>query len=235
MIERFFPHFTESTIPMLWVGTLQTVYITLLASLLAYAAGLPLGVLLVVTAKGGIHPVPWLNKFLGTLVNILRSVPFLILLIAVIPLTRILIGTSIGTTATIVPLFIAAFPFVARLVESSLLEVNQGLIEAAWSMGSSPMMIVLKTMIPEAKPSLINGAAIAVTTILAYSAMSGACGGGGLGDIAIRFGYHRYQTDIMFITVIELVLLVQLIQFIGERLAKRTDKRLRYGNGAGER
>ncbi|MDR1271410.1 MAG: ABC transporter permease [Clostridiales Family XIII bacterium] len=218
---------------MLWEGTLATIYITFLSSLLAYVAGLPLGVLLVVTSKVGVHPIVWLNKLLGFIVNILRSVPFLILLIAVLPLTRAIIGTTIGTKATVVPLFIASFPFVARLVEASLIEVNEGVIEAAWSMGSTPFQIIYKVLIPEALPSLINGAAIAVTTILSYSAMSGIVGGGGLGDIAIRYGYHRYETDIMFLTVIELVVIVQIIQAIGERWAKGSDKRLKLVAGRG--
>jgi D-methionine transport system permease protein len=216
---------------MLWEGTIATIYITLLSSVLAYAAGLPLGVLLVATAKGGVRPVPWLNKLLGFVVNILRSVPFLILLIAVLPLTRVIVGTTIGTNATVVPLFIASFPFIARLVEASLLEVSDGVVEAAWSMGSSPLQIIRKVLLPEALPSLINGAAIAVTTILSYSAMSGIVGGGGLGDIAIRYGYHRYETDIMFITVIELVVIVQVLQALGERWAKGSDKRLKLVAG----
>jgi D-methionine transport system permease protein len=222
-----FTHIDASTWPMLGIGTLQTFFITLSASLLAYSVGLPLGVLLVVTGKEGLKPIIWLNKILGVIVNILRSVPFIILMVFVIPLTRLLVGTSIGTVATIPPLFIAAFPFVARLVESSLLEVDNGIIEAAWSMGSSPFKIITKVMIPEAKPSLLLGATIAVTTILAYTAMAGAVGGGGLGDIAIRYGYNRYQTDIMFITVVELAIIVMALQALGERWAKKTDRRLR--------
>jgi D-methionine transport system permease protein len=215
------------TIAMLFDGLWQTLYITLLSTLLAYIAGLPLGVLLVVTSKNGIKPVIWLNKILGVVINLLRSVPFLILLILVIPITRAVVGTSIGTNATVVPLFIASFAFIARLVEASLLEVDGGIIEAAWSMGSSPFQIIRKVLLPEAKSSLINGAAIAVVTILGYSAMSGIVGGGGLGDLAIRYGYYRYQKGIMFVSVALIVIIVQILQLIGEKLTKKTDKRLR--------
>jgi D-methionine transport system permease protein len=211
---------------MLLEGTWATLYITLFSTLLAYAAGLPLGVLLVTTSKDGVHPIPWLNKLLGFFVNVLRSVPFLILLIAVMPLTRAVVGTTIGTKAMVVPLFLSAFPFIARLVEQSLLEVDGGVVEAAWSMGSGPFQIIRRVLLPEALPSLINGAAIAVTTILGYSAMAGIVGGGGLGDIAIRYGYYRYSTDIMLITVIELVIIVMVFQFVGERWSKGSDKRL---------
>ena len=227
-----FPHFTEATLPMLWEGLLGTLYMTLASTALAYVVGLPLGVLLVATAKGGIRPMPLLNKVLGVIINLLRSIPFLILLILVIPITRALVGTSIGTTATIVPLFIAAAPFVARLVEASLNEVDGGVVEAAWSMGSSPGHIIFKVLLPEAKPSLLLGAAIAVTTILGYSAMAGAVGGGGLGDIAIRFGYNRYQTDILIVTVAILVVVVQILQTLGERWAKLSDRRINFVKAA---
>ena len=188
--------------------------------------GLPLGILLVVTDKDGIFPMRIVNGILGVIINILRSVPFLILLVAVIPFTRAVVGTSIGSTATIVPLVIAAAPFIARLVESSIKEVDKGVIEAAQSMGASTVQIIWKVMLPEARPSLIVGSAIAVTTILSYSAMSGFVGGGGLGDIAIKYGYYRYQNDVMLINVLVFVVLVQIFQEVGMRLAKIGDKRV---------
>lgn len=215
----------SSTASMILMGLLETLYMTLLSTLLAYVLGLPLGVLLVTSEKDGILPLPKLNKVLNLVVNILRSIPFLILLIAVLPFTRFVIGTTIGSTATVVPLVIAAAPFIARLVESSIKEVDKGVIEASISMGCSPFQIIYKVMIPEAVPSLIVGAAIATTTILGYSAMAGIVGGGGLGDIAIRFGYYRYQNDIMVITVALLVVVVQVAQEIGMRIARRQDKR----------
>jgi len=181
--------------------------------------------LLVTSDSEGIVPMTLLNKTLNIVVNITRSIPFLILLIAVIPLTRLITGTTIGSTATIVPLVIAAAPFIARLVESSIKEVDYGIIEASLSMGASPIQVVTKVMIPEAKPSLIIGAAIATTTILGYSAMAGIVGGGGLGDIAIRFGYYRYETGMMVITVILLVLIVQLFQEVGMKIAQKQDRR----------
>jgi D-methionine transport system permease protein len=206
-------------------GTFETLYMTLASTLLAYIIGLPMGVLLVTSDSEGIVPMKWLNKTLNIVVNITRSIPFLILLIAVIPLTRLITGTTIGSTATIVPLVIAAAPFIARLVESSIKEVDYGIIEASLSMGASPIQVVTKVMIPEAKPSLIIGAAIATTTILGYSAMAGIVGGGGLGDIAIRFGYYRYETGMMVITVILLVLIVQLFQEVGMKIAQKQDRR----------
>jgi len=217
--------FTPIMLSMIGQGMLLTLYMTLVATLCAYAAGLPLGILLVTTAKDGIHPITWLNRILGFIINVLRSVPFLIMVILVIPVTRAVVGTYIGPTATIVPLFIAAAPFVARLVEASLQEVDKGVIEAAWSMGSSPMRIILRVLLPEARPSLLLGAAIAVTTILSYSAMAGAVGGGGLGDIAIRYGYYRYQADVMVATVALLVVIVMVLQFLGERWSRSSDHR----------
>ncbi|MEO1815142.1 MAG: methionine ABC transporter permease [Acetobacterium sp.] len=206
-------------------GTFETLYMTLASTLLAYLIGLPMGVLLVTSDAEGIVPMRLLNQVLNIVVNITRSIPFLILLIAVIPLTRLITGTTIGSTATIVPLVIAAAPFIARLVESSIKEVDYGIIEASLSMGASPMQVVTKVMIPEAKPSLIIGAAIATTTILGYSAMAGIVGGGGLGDIAIRFGYYRYETGMMVITVVLLVLIVQLFQEVGMKIAQKQDRR----------
>ncbi|HEY5537492.1 MAG TPA: methionine ABC transporter permease [Acetobacterium sp.] len=206
-------------------GTFETLYMTIASTFLAYVIGLPMGVLLVTSDSEGIVPMKLPNKILNIIVNITRSIPFLILLIAVIPLTRLITGTSIGSTATIVPLVIAAAPFIARLVESSIKEVDQGIIEASLSMGASPIQIVTKVMIPEAKPSLIIGAAIATTTILGYSAMAGIVGGGGLGDIAIRFGYYRYETGVMVVTVILLVLVVQIFQEAGMKIAQMQDRR----------
>ena len=195
------------------------------STLLGYAFGLPLGVLLKVSDKEGLKPNKLLYKILDVIANIFRSIPFLILLILLIPLTRFLVGKSYGTTATIVPLTIAAIPFIGRMVESSLNEVDPGVIEAARSMGASNWQIVIKVMLVEARTSLISGATIATGTILGYSAMAGTVGGGGLGDIAIRYGYHRWQADIMIVTVVLLVLLVQLFQSIGMMIANRLDKR----------
>jgi D-methionine transport system permease protein len=217
---------SDAVVKMIGIGILETLYMTFFSSLIAYGFGLPLGILLVVTDKDGITPVVMLNKIVGVLVNMVRSVPFIILLITVIPFTRLDVGTTIGATAVVVPLIIAAAPFIARLVESSLKEVDKGVIEAAQSMGASTFQIIFKVLIPEAMPSLIIGSAIAVTTILSYSAMAGFVGGGGLGDIAIRYGYYRYQKDIMFVTVIILVLIVQIIQELGMQWMKRSDKRL---------
>lgn len=206
----------------------ETLYMTVLSTFFAILLGLPLGVLLVVGERGGIRPLPRpLMGFLGVLINVLRSVPFLILMILVIPLTRLIVGTSIGSVATVVPLTIAAFPFVARLVEGSLREVDPNLIEAAQSMGASPMQIICKVLIPESIPSLISNATVALTTILGYCAMSGALGGGGLGKIAITYGYYRYRELVMVFCVLLLVLLVQLFQTVGTYLSKKLDKRLK--------
>ena len=206
----------------------ETVYVTILATGFAIVLGLPLGVLLVVGEKDGILPLPsWFLKTLNAAINLLRSVPFLILMILVFPLTRLLVGTVVGTTASIVPLVIAAFPFVARLAESSLREVNPNTIEMAESMGASPLQIIVKVLIPESVPSLISNATIAITTILGYSAMSGIIGGGGLGKIAINYGYYRYKYLIMLAAVVLLILLVQVFQSVGTRLAAKADKRLK--------
>lgn len=206
----------------------ETVYATLLSTLFAVIIGLPLGVLLVVGEKNAVLPLPSpILRILGVIINLLRSIPFLILMIMVIPLTRAIVGKAYGTAASIVPLVIAAFPFVARLVESSLREMNPNVIEAAQSMGASPWQIIVKVMIPECLPSLISNATIALTTILGYTAMSGAVGGGGLGKIAITYGYNRYMYVVMFAAVILLILLVQIFQGIGNRLVVKTDKRLK--------
>mgnify|MGYP005776205115 FL=1 len=218
--------FKEGILQMLGVGIYESLYMTLISTFVAYVIGLPVGLILVCTDKEGIRPIVWLNKLLGFIVNVLRSVPFLILMITVIPVTRAIMGTTIGSKATIVPLVIGAAPFIARMVESSLKEVDKGVIEAAESMGASPFQIMFKVLLPEAKPSLLVGSAISVTTILAYSAMAGAIGGGGLGAIAMNYGYYRYQEDIMFITVILLVIIVQILQEVGMRIAKISDKRL---------
>ena len=180
-----------------------------------------------VTDKEGISPVPLFNKVLGLIINLLRSVPFIILLIMVLPITKFIVGKTIGSNATVVPLIIAASPYIGRMVESSLKEVDAGVIEAAKSMGASTWQIIVKVLLPEAKPSLLVGAAISVTTILGYSAMAGFTGGGGLGDIAIRYGYHRYQTDMMMVTVVLLVIIVQLIQEVAMRMSRKSDKRIR--------
>ncbi|MCM1487924.1 MAG: ABC transporter permease [Firmicutes bacterium] len=206
----------------------ETFYITVAATLFSVILGLPLGVLLVVGERNGVFPIPkWLLHILNIVINLLRSVPFLILMIMVIPLTRLIVGTSIGTTASIVPLVIAAFPFVARLIESSLREVNPNIIEAAQSMGATPFQIITKVMLPESVPSLISNVTIALTTILGYSAMSGIIGGGGLGKIAINYGYYRYQYIVMIFAVIFLIAIVQIFQTVGTKLAARLDKRIK--------
>ena len=210
---------------MLLEGTRDTLYMTLVSTFFGYVLGLPLGILLAVTDKEGIRPNAPLYKILDVIVNILRSIPFLILLILVIPLTKLIVGQSYGSSATIVPLVIAAAPFIARMVESSLKEVEPGVIEAAVSMGAGTGTIIWKVLLAEARTSLLVGVTIAVGTILGYSAMAGTVGGGGLGDIAIRYGYYRYQTSIMIVTVVLLVILVQIFQSIGMFLAAKLDKR----------
>ena len=198
------------------------------ATLFAIILGLPLGVLLVVGEKDGVLPIPKpIMRILNIVINLLRSLPFLILMIMVFPLTRLIVGTAVGTTASIVPLVIAAFPFVARLVESSLREIDPRTIEMAQSMGASPMQIIIKVMIPESVPSLISNFTIAVTTILGYTAMSGIIGGGGLGKIAINYGYYRYKYLVMLLAVILLIILVQIFQSVGTKLSVKTDKRIR--------
>ena len=208
-----------------WANALwETLYMVAVSTVVSYAIGLPLGLLLVVSDKNGIRPIPVLNTVLGVIVNILRSIPFLILGVMISPLTRAITGSSIGTAAMIVPLTVAAAPYVARMVESSIKEVPFGVIEAAQSMGASPWQIVWKVLVPEAKPSLMVGAAISVVTILGYSAMSGFIG---LGTVAVNYGYNRYNFEIMLIAVVIIVVVVQLFQEIGLRLAKKLDKRNR--------
>lgn len=208
-------------------GTWETLYMTIVSTLIAYVFGVPLGLILYVTGDGGIRRNRAVNLVVGVIVNILRSVPFLILLVFILPFTRAVVGTTIGSTATIVPLVVAAAPYVARMVESSLKEIDGGVIEAARAMGSSTWQIIWKVFLPEAKPSLLVGATISLATILGYSAMAGFVGGGGLGAIAINYGYYRYQSDIMLITVILLVIIVQIFQEGGLKLVSKVDKRTR--------
>ena len=215
---------TKEVVDMILKGIQETLYMTLLSTLMGYVIGLPMGVLLAVSDKDGLKPNRVLYRILDVIANIVRSIPFLILLILLIPFTRMIVGKSYGSTATVVPLVIAAGPFIARMVESSLKEVDEGVIEAARSMGASNLRIIVKVLLVEARTSLINGATIAVGTILGYSAMAGTIGGGGLGDIAIRYGYHRYQADIMIVTVVLLVILVQIFQMVGTTLAKDNKK-----------
>ena len=207
---------TEAVWQMIFEGIWETLYMTILSTVIAYIFGLPLGILLSVTGKGGNRAV---NGIIGAIVNILRSVPFLILLVVLIPFTRLIVGTSLGTTATVVPLTIGSIPIVARMVESSLQEVPPGIIEAAESMGASPLEIIARFMLPEAVPSLLLGSAINLATILGYSAMAGFVGGGGLGDIAIQYGFYRYQSDILFVSVAILIIIVQIFQEAGTRLS----------------
>ena len=217
---------TGTLVSLLWEGLLQTLYMTLIGTLISYLIGLPIGVSLVVTGPNGIRPVGVYNKVMGFIVNVIRSVPFLILMIALMPYIRKIIGTGIGTSATTAALIVAAAPFVARLVEQSLLEVDAGVIEAAQAMGASNFQIIRKVLLLEARPSLLNGAAVATINILGYSAMAGIVGGGGLGDIAIRYGLYRFQPTIMWITIVVLVVLVQILQEVGIRVASRMDNRL---------
>lgn len=215
----------SQTLAMMAEGTGATLYMTLMSTLFGYILGLPMGIILVVTAPKGLAPNQVVYRILDVIVNITRSIPFLILMILIMPFTRILVGKTYGTTATIVPLALAAAPFIARMVESSLLEVDHGVIEAAQSMGANLWTIIWKVLLAEARTSLIVGATIALGTILGYSAMAGTIGGGGLGDIAMRYGYYRYQADIMIIAVVLLVLLVQILQVVGMILSKKLDRR----------
>lgn len=215
----------SQVIIMLLEGIRDTLYMTLASTLFGYIIGLPMGIVLTVTDKDGIRPNAAVYKVLDVISNLLRSIPFIILLIVLIPFTRFVVGRSYGSTATIVPLTIAAAPYIARMVESSLKEVDAGVIEAARSMGASDFQIVTKVMLVEARTSLIVGATISLGTILGYSAMAGTVGGGGLGDIAVRYGYTRWQTDIMVVTVVLLVILFQIFQTIGMKIANRLDRR----------
>ena len=210
---------------MLLEGTRDTLYMTLVSTLFGYVLGLLLGIVLAVTDKGGIRENKVVYKVLDLISNILRSIPFLILLILVIPLTKLIVGKSYGSSATIVPLVIAAAPFIGRMVESSIKEVDRGVVEAAQSMGAGTWQIIRKVLIPEAKTSLLVGVTIAIGTILGYSAMAGVVGGGGLGDIAIRYGYYRYETGVMLVTIVILVALVQILQGVGMMISRKFDHR----------
>ena len=212
---------------MFAVGLWETLYVVVLSTLFSYIIGLPLGLLLAVTDQDGLRPSAGVNKVFGTVVNLLRSVPFLIMVFLLTAFTRLIVGTTVGSPAMIPPLVIAAFPFVARLVESSVREVDRGVIEAAQSMGASPLQIVIRVILPEATPSLITGATPATVTILGYSAMAGIVGGGGLGAIAINYGYYRKESLIMWVAVVIIVVLVQILQGIGNRIAARSDRRIR--------
>lgn len=217
--------FLNANLAMLWQGCLETLYMTALSTLFAYLVGLPLGVLLIITAKNGIRPMKTIHDLLSWLINIGRSIPFIILMVALMPFTQFVTGKMIGTTATVVPLVIAAAPFIARLVESSVEELDRGVIEAAKTMGATNWQIIYKVILPETIPSLIRGASITTITLIGYSAMAGALGGGGLGDIAIRYGYNRYQNDVMFATIIILIIIVQIVQYLFHLSAKKIDKR----------
>ena len=208
-------------------GIFETMYMTIVSTVISYIIGIPLGVIVYITDTNGICKNRVVNFITGTIINIVRSIPFLILLVAIMPFTRLVVGTSIGSTATIVPLIVAAVPFIARMVESSLKEIDGGIIEAAKAMGSSTLQIVTKVLIPEANPSLMVGGTIAFATILGYSAMAGFVGGGGLGAIATNYGYYRYHTDVMLITVALLVLIVQIFQEVGLKLVNKVDKRIK--------
>lgn len=236
-MDEFFGTFFGSTVVSQQLAYLEasllkdiweTFYSTVLSTFFAYVIGLPLGIILVTGEPDGVRPLPRaLMRVINVIVNLLRSVPFLILMVLVIPLSRVVIGTSVGTVASIIPLVVAAFPFVARLVETSLRELDEGVVEAAQSMGATPFQIITKVMIPECLPGLISSMTTALTTILGYSAMSGVIGGGGLGKIALSYGYYRYQTDIMIVCVVLLVLMVQAFQSVGTLWATKSDKRLR--------
>ena len=217
----------EKLFPLLWESMLETMYMTFASSLIAYVIGLPLGVLLVITRKGGIMQAPTFNTILGVIINFLRSIPFIIMLALLFPVTRAVVGTAIGTDAVVFPLIISAFPYIARMVEGSLDEVDHGIIEAAQSMGSTNWQIIRKVLLPEAVPSLINGAAISVTTILAYTAMASAAGGGGLGSLAITKGLNLRKFDVMYSASLLLVALVQIITVFGSRFTRRLDHKHR--------
>ena len=218
---------SSQMIGLLGVSIWETIYMVIISTVLAYAIGLPIGVVLNITSKDGICPNRAVNSVLGVIVNVFRTIPFLILLIWMLPVTQAIVGTMVGPTSVIVPLVVSAAPFVGRMVESSLNEIDKGVVEAAQSMGSSSWQIIYKVLIPESKPSLIIGAAISVTTILGYSAMAGIVGGGGLGAVAMNYGLYRYDDQIMFITIVIIVVIVQIFQEIGMMTAKKLDKRLK--------
>lgn len=211
---------------ILQYGIWETIYMTLLSTIFAYVIGLPIGLILSVTGKNGIRPIAWLNRILGIIVNIFRSIPFIILMVAMLPVAKFIVGSSLGNKAMIVTLVIAAAPYVARMVESSIAEVGGGVIEAAKAMGTPTFKIVTKVLIPEARPSLITGAIISMVTILGYSAMAGTIGGGGLGQIAITYGYQKYQNNIIWICVALTIIIVQIIHELGAVIARRSDRRI---------
>lgn len=211
---------------ILQLGIWETIYMTFISTFFAYLIGLPLGLLLCVTDKDGVHPMKSVNSILGIIVNAFRSIPFIILMVAMLPVATVVVGTSLGNKAMIVTLVIAAAPYVARMVESSIKEVDLGVIEAAKAMGTSSFKIVWKVLIPEAKPSLITGSVISTVTILGYSAMAGTIGGGGLGQIAITYGYQKYQSNVVWICVLLTIIIVQIIQEVGTRISHKTDKRV---------
>ena len=222
---------SANLIPILWESTLQTLYMVAMSTLLGTIIGAPLGIFLATSRRGELLSAPVLNAVLGLIVNAARSTPFIILVVAIIPLTRLLAGTSIGTTAAIVPLTIAAAPFIARLIETAIREIDAGLIEAARAMGATPMQIVRKVLIPEAMPGIILGLTLAVVSLIGYSAMVGAVGGEGLGDLGIRYGYQRFMPEVMLAVVVILIVMVQLVQSIGEWIAARVDKRAPRNRG----
>lgn len=222
---------SANLIALLYEATLQTLYMVAASTVLGTLFGLPLGVFLAVSQRGELLSAPWLNKVLGLVVNATRSVPFIILVVAIIPLTRAIVGTSIGTNAAIVPLTLAAIPFIARLVENAIREVDAGLIEAARAMGATPMQIIAKVLIREARPAIALGLTLAVVSLIGYSAMVGAVGGEGLGDLGIRYGYQRFMPEVMLAVVVVLIVLVQLVQSIGEWIAARFDKRAPRNRG----
>ncbi|MCZ0962424.1 methionine ABC transporter permease [Paracoccus benzoatiresistens] len=222
---------SANLLPLLWEATLQTLYMVAASTILGTAVGLPLGVFLATSQRGELLSAPWLNKVLGLLVNATRSVPFIILVVAIIPLTRAIVGTSIGTNAAIVPLTLAAIPFIARLVENAIREVDAGLIEAARAMGATPLQIIRKVLIREARPGIALGLTLAVVSLIGYSAMVGAVGGEGLGDLGIRYGYQRFMPEVMAAVVVILIVLVQLVQSVGEWIAARFDKRAPRNRG----
>ena len=222
---------SANLIPILWGSTLQTLYMVAMATVLGTLIGAPLGIFLATSRRGELLSAPVLNGVLGLIVNAARSTPFIILVVAIIPLTRLIAGTSIGTTAAIVPLTIASAPFIARLIETAIREVDAGLIEAARAMGAAPFQIVRKVLIPEAMPGIILGLTLAVVSLIGYSAMVGAVGGGGLGDLGIRYGYQRFMPEVMLAVVVILILLVQAVQSCGEWIASRFDKRAPRNRG----
>ncbi len=210
-------------------STGETLYMVGVSALIATLLGLPLGIFLATSGKGELFAAPWVNRILGVVVNAARSTPFIILVVAIIPFTRLIAGTSIGTNAAIVPLTVASTPFIARLIEGAIREVDQGLIEAARAFGASPLQIVFKVLIPEALPGIVLGLTLAVVSLLGFSAMVGAVGGGGLGDLGIRYGYQRFMPEMMLAVVVVLIVLVQAVQSIGDRLARHLNKRIRHG------